>query len=188
MAFFSQPFGGADAAGGLFPASEIQICRNRSGSDRAKGDVVCLDMSAALAALDATDENTAVPGGGDSQSDTIWNTVRSPTASHINGTVSTLFGVCLVPIANGSAGRVQFFGIVDEANVIDSAIATGAWGMGDPMSVAANNFDRDIESTDRVIATALWPDENITNSAVRRRVLLHNGVGFASGELAITVA
>lgn len=185
MTFFGKPSGGPDAVGGLFPRAESQPCRLR-GATNVRGSVVTLDLTASASQVDATDSNSGLPGAGDATDDTIWNTVVDPVlATHVgagaNGpTSAALFGVTLERIVGNGIGRVQFYGIVDEARCLSGTATNLVYGM--PLTATASNaFNATITSNQRIIAFYCGESTAVTNSAVLGRVFLHNGVGYTGG-------
>lgn len=186
MTFFGKPSGGPDAIGGLFPRQEVQPCRSRAGAALVAGSVVTLDLTASATEVDATDSNTGLPGAGDASDDSIWNTVVDPVlATHVgldaNGpTSAALFGVTLGAIADNGIGRVQFYGIVDEARCLSGTATNLVYGM--PLTATAtNSFNATISSNQRIIGFYCGESTAVTNAAVTGRVFLHQGVGYTGG-------
>jgi hypothetical protein len=183
MTFFGKPSGGPDPIGGLFPRSESQPFRSRAGAALVKGAVVALDLTASAAEVNAADSNSGLPGAGDASDDSIWNTVVDPLSNaHIGvtnagPTRASLFGVTREAIADNAIGRVQFYGIVDEARVLSTGGTNLVYGM--PLTVTpTNSFNATVVSNQRIVAFYCGQTNTVTNSAEVARVFLHNGVGF----------
>jgi hypothetical protein len=188
MTLIGKPSGGPDRVGGLFPRKEMNPFKNRAGAALTRGSVVAIDISGSAAEINTTDSNAHLPGHGDASDDSIWNTVVDPVAGHTTGAIPTLFGVTVPDsIADNDSGNVVTFGLVDARVVADGTISNIIPGT--PLTVTTtNSFNASIGATERVVAFFASPTNSITNSAEIHKVMLHNGIGFASGELNITVA
>ena len=187
MTFFGKPLGNPDAIGGLFPRREVYPFRSRAGAALVVGSVVAMDLAASATEVDATDSNTGIPGADDN---TIWNTVVDPVAAHLSGATPTLFGVVTESggIADNSIGKCLVFGRVDQARVLCSGTISNLV-YGTPLTVTTtNSFNATIAATDRVVGFYAGVAQTATNVAVIGPVLVHQGVGYNSGNVDITVA
>ncbi len=189
MVFFNQPSSGPDTVGGVWPWSQVAICRNRTGEAIAKGDVVALALAAGnheATEIATNDSNSYRPGY---SNDTIWNTVVDPQAhsgtNSSNGVAGTRQGgivaVALEPIADNETGRFQFFGLVEEAFVVDSGSAKDGAMPGQVLGITATNSFTCHVGTNALMV-GFYIDSNdatLTNRALKR-VFLTNGLGLAA--------
>lgn len=188
MVFFNQPSSGPDSVGGVWPWSQVAVCRNRSGAALVKGETVQLAFGAGnwqATEIATNDSNSYRPGY---SNDTIWNTVVDP---HSNAAIAAsngvagirqgcIVGVVLEPIADNSAGRIQFFGLVEEAYVIDNGSAKDGAMPGQILSVTSTNSLTCHVGTNAVMV-GFYIDSNdatLTNRALKR-VFLTNGLGLS---------
>lgn len=189
MVFFNKPAGGPDAVGGVFPWTQTAKCWNRTGGTLVKGEVVQLAFGAGnwqASEIATNDSNSYRPGA---SNDTVWNTVVDP---HSNAAIAAsngvagirqggIFGVCLTAsVADNAVGEFQFFGLVEEAYVVDAASGDGAMP-GQLLGVTATNSFRCHVGTNAVIA-GFYLDSNdatLTNRALKR-VFLSQGLGCAA--------
>lgn len=187
MVFFNKPAGGPDRVGGVWPWNQIARCWNRSGEAIVKGDVVQLAFRAGNAEateIATNDSNSYIPGA---SNDTIWNTVIDPQSNTVtNGqagiTCGAIFGVALEAVADDAAGNFQFFGLVEEAFVIDTGSGASFDGAqpGSILGVTITNSFNCTLLSNRV-AVGFYADSNdatLTNRALKR-VFLTNGLGLA---------
>lgn len=186
MVFFNKPAGGPDSVGGVFPWAQVAKCRNRAGATLTKGQVVQLALSAGnhqATEIATNDSNSYIPGA---SNDTVWNTVVDPdndavTAPGSGILTGGIFGVVIEPggILDNGVGDVQFFGLVEEAFVIDGGSSKDGAVPGQPLTVTTgNNFDCDILSNEILVGFYLdAADATLTNAALKR-VFLTNGIGL----------
>ena len=118
---------------GSHRASSLSVTRIRpcSGSTRAIGDVVQLDMN------QSQSETDSIAFGDDGS---VWANFIEPvaTASGVGIGAGSYYGVALESIADNAKGKIRMRGIVD-AFVIASS---GSIAIGDPLVIAASyNLD-----------------------------------------------
>jgi hypothetical protein len=188
MVFFNKPAGGPDSVGGVWPWTQIAVCRNRSGGTLSKGEVCQLAFAAGnheATEIATNDSNSYRPGA---SNDTSWNTVVNP---HSNAAIADsngiagirqggIFGVALEDVADDADGEFQFFGLVEDAYVVDTTSGDGAQP-GQLLGVTATNSFRCHVGTNAVIVGfyADAADTTLTNRALKR-VFLTQGLGCAA--------
>jgi hypothetical protein len=189
MAFFIANTGGPDVIGGFFPGSYKAKCVNRSGSAIAKGDVVMLDMAASADEITTNDSNSYLPGAGDSQGDSVWNTVINVTTNAVrNG--GSFIGVCLdTSVADNSVGEFQFYGVIKEAFVQRTGASQSTVG-GAPLTVSEGstngNFDAVVDTNQPIVASYLDSQDTSLTTRELKRVFLHNGFLGGGAGTAVT--
>lgn len=188
MPFFNQPSGGPDSVGGVWPWTQIARCRNRTGETIVKGDVVMLALQAGNheASEIATNDSNSYRMG--ASNDTVWNTVVDPFSNSAiassNGVAGNrtggIFGVALEGCADNGTADFQFFGLVEQAFVVDAASGDGAQP-GQLLSVTATNSFRCHVGTNAVVVGFYLDaaDATLTNRALKR-VFLSQGLGCAA--------
>lgn len=186
--FWSKPAGGPDAVGGIFPVGFPAVkCMNRTGATLVKGEVVMLALQAGnhqATEIATNDSNSYRPGW---SNDTIWNTVVDPfsNGTSTNGVagmrVGGVFGVCMTDsVADNSAGDFQFYGLIENAFVVDSGSSKDGAMPGQVLGVTStNSFTCHVGTNAAMVG--FYADSNdatLTNRALKR-VFLTNGLFMA---------
>jgi len=187
MPFINKPAGGPDIVGGFWPASAGPVtCRNRAGATLVKGDLVQLAFGAAnlqATEIATNDSNSYIPGG---SNDTVWNTVVDPGSNAISAPgpgrfTGGIFGVVIDPeILDNATGRVQFWGLIDQAYVVDAASGDGAVP-GQPLGVGGqtqNALTCHIGTNTLMVGFYLDAQDTTLTNRTLKRVFLTNGIGL----------
>lgn len=182
--FFSKPTGGPDVVGGIFPTCFPSVrCWNRTGATLVKGETVMLAFQAAVhqaTEIATNDSNSYRPGY---SNDTVWNTVVDPfdNSTSTNGVagnrVGGIFGIVQEGGADNTAVLVQFYGLIEEAFVVDNGSSKDGAFPGQVLSVTTTNSLSCHVGTNAVIV-GFYLDSNdttLTNRALKR-VFLTNGM------------
>ena len=185
MVFFDKPAGGPDNVGGVWPWAKISRCRNRSGATLLKGEVAMLAFGAGnfqATEIATNDSNSYRPGA---SNDTIWNTVVDPrtngavTATNAVAGVLTggVFGVAMEDILDNASGNFQFFGIIEDAFVIDTGASKDGAQPSQLLTVTiTNSFDCHIATNKVIVGFYIDSNDATLTNRQTKRVFLTNGM------------
>ena len=188
MPFFNKPSAGPDSVGGVWPWEQIAKVRNRSGSTISRGDLCQLAFGAgntAATEIATNDSNSYVPGA---SNDTIWNTVIDPISNTLTSTngiagnrMGGIFGIALEDFIDNAAGNVQFFGVIENAFVVDSGTSKDGAQPSQLLAVNVTNVCLDCHIGTNKVIVGFYIDSNdaTLTSRTLKRVFLTQGLGCA---------
>lgn len=161
---------------GVFFSEYTKPCINRTGTTLTKGSLVELALDGSPTEITATDSASYVNNGGTT---TVFANVVDPTTGGVRG--EGVLGIVVEEggIADNAQGDITFFGIVEEANVVNTSTLLTPKKPLVAKAGTANTLDAAMDtSAERVIALYLGPQSSSSTTVVIRKVLFDGVHGF----------